>query len=260
MPWLRQQPSLLCSDLVHPDSENVVTGRRLGDHPLHFSSHFIHKRELKPILGKSLASTKSPGDNLPSRKNARITGLFPGTGAWRDQAGLAPCSSGPSSQTPSGKDLCPGFHPLSLPTRQASNFTPDTCSAKPSMGSAMGNRRVGRSWGKGRGPAVKHKGARPPARAPGVAVAPAEPQQDTHPREQRHRRARTEPALQGPAAPQPKWPVSEAGGGRPPARPRPFFRPALGQGQGQAAGRTPLLGSLYPAALTPLHPRRARPC
>lgn len=108
---------------------------------------------------------------------------------------------------------------------------------------------------KGRGSAAKHKGP-PPW---GVAVAPAEPLQSTPPRAQRHRRACTRPssarprslkARSGQTLKQKATILSTA-----------FLqsRPRVG-GVAQAAFRPALPDSLRQAALTPLHPRRARPC
>lgn len=34
--------TLYYRDLAHPDSQDAVTGRELGDHLVHLSSHFIH--------------------------------------------------------------------------------------------------------------------------------------------------------------------------------------------------------------------------
>lgn len=161
----------------------------------------------------------------------------------------------PAPRHPLAKILVPVSATLSLPIPRASNFTPDTCSANLSMGSGMGkgvssagNRGVGPSGEKGAWSRreTQKRTPPPPGCGRGTSRAPA-----------RHAPAREACSAwpRGPAAPR-----GRPRGGRPPARPRPFCRPALGQGQVPAASRTPLPGSLHAAALTPLHPRRARPC
>lgn len=47
-----------------------------------------------------------------------------------------------TSQIPSGKDLRAAFHRTPTPHPQSSNFTPDTCSAKLSLGSGMRKRSI----------------------------------------------------------------------------------------------------------------------
>lgn len=119
----------------------------------------------------------------------------------------------PAPRHPLAKILVPVPATLSLPIPRASNFTPDTCSANLSMGSGMGkgvssagNRGVGPSGEKGAWSRRETQKRTPPS-APGVAVAQAEPLQDTRPREK--------PALHGPAAPRPRVAGLGAGGHQP---------------------------------------------
>lgn len=142
-----------------------------------------------------------------------------------------------TSQIPSGKDLCASFHHTPTPHAPSSNFTPDTCSAKLSLGSGMRKRSIS-------------SGERRIESFVGGHVTRKSPRKV-------HNRTRTHnPPPQGPGA---EKLISRGLRRGPPAHDLASALPS-GDGVARAAARPPLPDSLRPAALTLLHPRRARPC